>query len=74
MKSKIVERINKLIWTNQIENYDFVIVHRGSPNDEKVVHGKDIRGLKNRFLILESGTQIPTHRIKKIVRISSYNE
>jgi uncharacterized protein (UPF0248 family) len=68
MKSELVERINKLIWTDQIQNYEFVIVHRGAPNDEKVIEGEDIEEFKNRFLILENGTHIPTHRIKRVVR------
>jgi len=68
LKSQLVERINKLIWTNQIKNYDFVIIHRGVPNDERVIRGEEILALKERFLFLKEGTQIPIHRIKKIVK------
>ncbi|UCG95881.1 MAG: DUF504 domain-containing protein [archaeon] len=68
MKSELVEKINKLIWTGQIQNYEFVILHRGAPNDEKLIRGKDVVKFKNRFLVLGNGTKIPTHRIKRIVR------
>ena len=68
MKSKLVEKINKLIWTDQISNYSFVITHRGAPKDEKTVKGSEISEFKNRFLILEDGTMIPIHRIKRIIR------
>ena len=69
MKSQIVEKINKLIWTGQIQNFEFVIIHRGAPNNEKVILGKEIREFKNRFLVLQNGTHIPTHRIKEIRKI-----
>lgn len=66
MKSKLVEKINKLIWTGEISHYKFLILHRGAPRDEKVIDGKEIISLKDRFLILKDGTMIPIHRIKKI--------
>jgi len=69
MKSELVEKINRLIWTNQISHYKFVIVHRGVSNDEKTIDGKNIKAFKNRFLILDDETMIPIHRIKKIIKI-----
>lgn len=68
MKSPLDEKINKLIWTEEISDYNFLIVHRGAPNNEKIIKGKNVEKFKDRFLILKDGTMIPTHRIKKIIR------
>ena len=71
MKSQLVERINKLLWTGEISKYRFVIIHRGAPKDEKVISGKNIKGLKDRFLLVETPNgeiKIPIHRIKRIER------
>ncbi|MCD6367688.1 MAG: DUF504 domain-containing protein [Candidatus Aenigmarchaeota archaeon] len=66
MKSELVEKINKLIWTGEMPRYRFLILHRGAPGNEKWIDGEAIEALKNRFLILKDGTMIPIHRIKKI--------
>ncbi|MCD6477848.1 MAG: DUF504 domain-containing protein [Candidatus Aenigmarchaeota archaeon] len=69
MKSKIVEFINKILWEGEISNYNFIIIHRGAPGDEKNIPGEDVTGLKDRFLILRDGSKIPIHRIKIIRKI-----
>jgi len=69
MKSALVEKINKLLWTGEISEYVFLIENRGSPRNEKIVSGKDITSLKDRFLVLKNGTMIPIHRIKNISKI-----
>jgi len=70
MKSQLEEKINKLIWTGKLSEYEFIIIHRGAPNDEKIISGEEIVAFKNRFLILKSGMCIPTHRIKEIRKFS----
>jgi len=69
MKSSLVEKINKFLWTGKISEYIFLIENHGSPENEKIIHGKNITALKDRFLVLKNGTMIPIHRIKEIRKI-----
>lgn len=65
------EELNKLKWTGKLANARIIIRHRGAPNDEKLVLGKDIIEVhKAYFLCTDSKTgeetHIPMHRILKI--------
>jgi uncharacterized protein (UPF0248 family) len=60
--------LNNIKWNSK---YDFDIVeiwfvHRGAPNNTKVISGKDIVSLKRSFLHTTSAS-IPYHRIFKII-------
>ncbi|MDI6889228.1 MAG: DUF504 domain-containing protein [Methanocellales archaeon] len=41
-------------------------IHRGAPNDTKVVRGDEINEIGPSFFILRGGTMIPYHRIFRI--------
>ena len=69
MKSSLAEKINKLLWTGEISEYMFLIENRGSPENEKTIHGENITALKDRFLVLKNGTMVPIQRIKEIRKI-----
>jgi uncharacterized protein (UPF0248 family) len=60
--------LNKLKWTEGIslENAEIWYVHRGAPDDTKIIMGGDIRELGSSFFQTEEAT-IPYHRIFKIV-------
>jgi uncharacterized protein (UPF0248 family) len=62
------EVLNRLKWGPSSEMGDAEIhyLHRGAPNDTKVIKGNDIVELERSFFITEDGT-IPYHRIRKIV-------
>lgn len=62
------EILNKLKWKkdyifNQVEIW---YVHRGAPNDTKIIYGKDIIKLDRSFMETTSAV-IPYHRIFKII-------
>ena len=63
--------LNKIKWDN---NYDFNFiqiwyVHRGVPNNTKIINGKDVLEIQKTFIKTVSA-MIPMHRIFKI----KYNE
>jgi uncharacterized protein (UPF0248 family) len=47
---------------------DVVIRHHGAPGDRKTVAGRRITGLGRSFFEVDAETQIPYHRILKVVR------
>ncbi|MGD2249429.1 MAG: RNA repair domain-containing protein [Candidatus Methanofastidiosia archaeon] len=63
------EFLNKLKWHPEynFEEYSVVYVHRGAPNDEKTIECTEIIDLEHSDMILEEGTHIPYHRVKRIL-------
>lgn len=60
--------LNELKW-KQDRNFELVevwYVHRGAPNDTKIISGKDIIKLERSFMHTTTA-MIPYHRIFKIV-------
>lgn len=41
-------------------------LHRGAPNDTRIVLGSEIVSLGHSFFTLDHGTSIPYHRIRRI--------
>lgn len=62
------EVLNELEWrTNRdLRMAEISYVDRGSPGDTKTISGSEVTGLGRSFFRV-GGTQIPYHRIKKIV-------
>jgi len=61
--------LNKLKWTNRLDNCEIVIRHRGAENDEKVIEGGTLTEVKRSyFSYMERGKEvtIPMHRILRI--------
>ncbi len=59
------EILNKLKWTQDIKKAEIWYLHRGAPNDTKIISGNAILGLGRSFFETEESS-IPYHRIKKI--------
>ena len=59
------EILNKLKWTQDIKKAEIWYLHRGAPNDTKIISGTDILGLGKSFFET-SDASIQYHRIKKI--------
>ena len=60
--------LNELKWSEEysLELAEIWYVHRGAPNDTKIISGKDIVDLERSFM--DTGTaMIPYHRIFKII-------
>jgi uncharacterized protein (UPF0248 family) len=61
------EILNKLKWKKDIklEKAEIWYVHRGAPNDTKIISGKEILNLGKSFM-KTTNAMIPYHRIFKI--------
>ncbi len=60
--------LNKLMWKQDcnLESAEIWYVHRGAPNDTKIISGSDIVGLEGSFMQTITA-MIPYHRIFRIV-------
>lgn len=65
----IREILNKLKWHLNLSDYFIKIIHRGSPNNVKVIPGSKVTSIKSSYFIyVEDGKEvlIPFHRILEI--------
>lgn len=71
IKNSPKDILNELKWRRDLdlEKAEIWYVHRGAPDDTKVISGKDIVTLEKSFMQTTTA-MIPYHRIFKIV----YNE
>ena len=60
--------LNELKWKEEydINQAEIWYIHRGAPNDTKIISGKDIEDLEKSFMKTNT-SMIPYHRIIKIV-------
>ena len=66
--NRIRDLLNEIRWRDKFdfENVEVWFVHRGFPDDTKIIYGKDISSIGISFLETTSG-MIPFHRIFKII-------
>jgi len=59
--------LNKIKWSGEFKFHELEIwyVHRGAPNDTKIIKGEDVVKIEKSF-IETSSAMIPMHRILKI--------
>jgi uncharacterized protein (UPF0248 family) len=62
------DALNEIKWrySRELEGVEIWYVHRGAPNDTKIITGKDVKEIGRGALETVSGT-IPYHRIKRII-------
>lgn len=60
--------LNELKWRDDRDllKAEIWYVHRGAPNDTRIISGNEILGLERSFMIIEDAS-IPYHRIFKII-------
>ena len=60
--------LNELKWKKEydVDNAEIWYVHRGAPNDTKIISGKEIIEIGKSFMQTKGG-MIPYHRIFKII-------
>ena len=58
--------LNEIKWTKDLEKTELWYVHRGAPNDTKIISGKDIVRIEKSSLDTTTAT-IPYHRIFKVI-------
>ncbi|MFA5862463.1 MAG: RNA repair domain-containing protein [Candidatus Thermoplasmatota archaeon] len=66
------EVLNRLKWADSLESVEVWYVHRGAPNDERMVWATGIKSLGRSFFEIEAAAgrsgSIPYHRVLRIVR------
>ncbi len=65
-KSELRELLNKIWWTDRREECYIVIIHRGAPNDRKIIPLTVVSEIKAGYIFIDD-VQIPIHRITEIV-------
>jgi uncharacterized protein (UPF0248 family) len=68
IKNNPRDMLNELKWREDVDlaHAEIWYVHRGAPNDTKVISGKDIVSLEKSFMQTTTA-MIPYHRIFRIV-------
>lgn len=61
----IKDLLNKIKWTKDLEKVKIWYLHRGAPNDTKILSGVEIKKINRSSLETET-SNIPYHRIFKI--------
>jgi len=65
----VFQILNKLKWTNQLQESEIIILHRGGKDNKKVIPGKAITEVKKSYFLYRNQgreTFIPNHRILEI--------
>lgn len=60
--------LNELKWKKEynLDDAEIWYIHRGAPNDTKIISGKEIIEIGKSFMKTDNG-MIPYHRISKII-------
>jgi uncharacterized protein (UPF0248 family) len=58
--------LNEIKWTKDLKKAEIWYIHRGAPNDTKIISGGDIVDIGKSFFDTSNGS-IPYHRIIKII-------
>lgn len=66
IKNNLKDILNEMKWTKDLGKAEIWYVHRGAPNDTKILSGKDIVTIGKSFFDTANAS-IPYHRIFKIV-------
>ena len=61
--------LNKIKWTQDLSKTKNTYIHRGAPQDRKMITGEDIKKIGRSFLHTNTA-MIPYHRIIQVI----YNE
>jgi uncharacterized protein (UPF0248 family) len=65
----VFETLNRLRWTGGLDRCEITILHRGAPDDKKVISGSDVTNIKKSYFNYKCDkgeTTIPLHRVLAI--------
>jgi uncharacterized protein (UPF0248 family) len=65
-RGNIRDILNEIKWNRSIDNVEIWFIHRGAPNNTKIISGNEIKQIGISFLDTSSAI-IPYHRIIKII-------
>ena len=66
----VFDTLNRLNWTGRLHAAKVVILHRGAPEDRKVILGSSITQVKKSHFYYKDGGKgsfIPLHRVLEII-------
>lgn len=69
----VFQTLNKLRWTGKLPLCQVLILHRGAPDDRKIVPGSQITQVKKSYFYYKDGKEgnaekfIPLHRVLEII-------
>ncbi len=58
--------LNEIKWTKDLKKAEIWYIHRGAPNNTKIISGRNIKDISKSFFDTDNAS-IPYHRIIKIV-------
>lgn len=58
--------LNEIKWTKDLKKAEICYIHRGAPNDTKIMSGRDIIDIGKSFFDTVNAS-IPYHRVIKII-------
>lgn len=64
----LVELLSRLVRDQAFgpDRWELDVVHRGAPDDTRLVVGEDVVRVSGRGIELRDGTELPLHRIKHL--------
>ena len=64
------ELLSQLEWGEGIplEELEFLVVHRGAPDDRRLLAAPEVVGRDRSYLLLEGGGAVPYHRVLEVRR------
>ena len=65
----VFQTLNRLKWASGLADARIVILHRGTPENRKVIEGKDVTEVKRSYFVFSKAgreTVIPNHRVLEV--------
>ncbi|MFW6121340.1 MAG: DUF504 domain-containing protein [Petrotogales bacterium] len=66
IKYNLRDILNEIKWTKDLGKAEIWYIHRGAPNDTKIISGQDIVNIGKSFFDTATAS-IPYHRVFKII-------
>ena len=59
-----------MLWKGELEKAEIVILHRGAPQNKKIIFGRDVTSIKRSYFVYRGlqgdETTIPLHRVLEV--------
>ena len=65
----VYQTLNKLKWTGKLDRCEIVILHRGAPDNKRIITGDRITEVRKTYFSYDNGKEevtIPFHRVLEI--------
>lgn len=64
----VYSTLNRLKWTGKLRDCEIIILHRGAPEDKKIIQGEKVTEVKKSYFLYKNEREvfIPLHRVLEI--------